>query len=93
MAARDYDSHPVSDSLGLKDAILGLANDLQEIMSWLESLGVATSEYRHVFLMPECTDAAQLAEAYRALTPICLRYGFSLGQRLHIAMWGHTPGT
>ena len=70
-----------------------LANDLQEIMSWLESLGVATSEYRHVFLMPECTDAAQLAEAYRALTPICLRYGFSLGQRLHIAMWGHTPGT
>lgn len=28
MAARDYDSSPVADSLGLRDVILGLASDL-----------------------------------------------------------------
>ena len=33
MAARDYDSTPVSDSLGLRDVILGLASDLQDLRS------------------------------------------------------------
>jgi hypothetical protein len=31
MAARDYDSTPVSDSLGLRDVILGLSDDLTEL--------------------------------------------------------------
>ena len=31
MAPRDYRSSPVSDSLGLKETILGLAQDLQDM--------------------------------------------------------------
>jgi hypothetical protein len=29
MAARDYDSSPVADNLGLREVILGLASDLE----------------------------------------------------------------
>lgn len=31
MAARDYESSPVSDSLGLRDVVLGLKADLEQM--------------------------------------------------------------
>lgn len=67
--------------------------DLAEIEALLRALGVADEHRSRVFLMPECTDTEALGAAYRALLPVCLARGFRLGERLHIHMFGHTPGT
>ena len=70
-----------------------LPADLAEIESLLTDLGVAPHARAQVLLMPQCTDPAALPAAYRALVPICLERGLRLGERLHIALFGHTPGT
>lgn len=71
----------------------GRAADLAELRGMLAALEVAASARDRVFLMPECTDPVRLHSDYAALVPLCREYGFSLGQRLHIAIFGHTPGT
>ena len=38
-------------------------------------------------------DPARLAADYAALVPVCQRTGLRLGQRLHIQIFGYTPGT
>lgn len=70
-----------------------VAADLAEIEALLRELGVPDDQRSRVFLMPECTSQGALAAAYRALLPVCLAGGFRLGERLHIHMFGHTPGT
>lgn len=70
-----------------------IAADVAEVEALLRELAVADALRSRVFLMPECTDADALREAYRALLPVCLERGFRLGERLHIHMFGHTPGT
>lgn len=67
--------------------------DLAQIESLIETLPIADHERHRVLLMPECTDPARLAADYAALVPVCTDRGFSLGQRLHIQIFGHTPGT
>ena len=51
------------------------------------------SERHRVLVMPECTDPAALHASYRTLVSACIERGFRLGERLHIALFGHTPGT
>jgi 7-carboxy-7-deazaguanine synthase len=75
-----------------RDAAL-LAQDLGEIEDQLTELGVAPDPRHAVLLMPEGTDPARLAADYRVLAPLCIARGFRLGQRLHIQLFGHTPGT
>lgn len=70
-----------------------LADDLAEVEALLRELGVPASQRARVLLMPECTDSDALRLAYRALMPVCVERGFRLGERLHIHMFGHTPGT
>lgn len=70
-----------------------LAEDLEEIETMLETLEVSPSEHDRVLLMPECIEPERLTADYRALTPRCLERGFRLGLRLHITLFGHTPGT
>ena len=67
--------------------------DLAEIETLLARLDVPASERSRVLLMPECTDAAALVSCERALVAACVERGFRLGERLHIALFGHTPGT
>jgi 7-carboxy-7-deazaguanine synthase len=67
--------------------------DMLEIESWLHALQVDRRDRERVLLMPECIDAAQLADDYAAIAAACMRTGFRLGPRLHIAIFGHTPGT
>jgi 7-carboxy-7-deazaguanine synthase len=67
--------------------------DLREIDQQLELIPIADSDRERVLLMPQCIDADTLVEAYRMLVPICQARGFRIGQRLHIALFGHTPGT
>jgi 7-carboxy-7-deazaguanine synthase len=69
------------------------ADDLAEIDALLAALAVPASERHRVLVMPECTDPAALTAAYRALAPACIERGLRLGERLHIALFGHTPGT
>lgn len=70
-----------------------LRRDLREVDAIVEQLDVSTQWRHRVLLMPEGIDAALLARAYAALVPLCLERGFTLGQRLHIALFGHRPGT
>ncbi|MDC0718677.1 7-carboxy-7-deazaguanine synthase QueE [Nannocystis bainbridge] len=69
------------------------AADVAEIEALLRELAVPDDQRGRVLLMPECTDREALPAAYRALMPICIERGFRLGERLHIHMFGHTPGT
>lgn len=70
-----------------------LMEDLKEIEDALALLGVHDDSHSMVYLMPEGVEACELREAYLRLVPECLTRGFSLGQRLHIQLWGHLPGT
>lgn len=70
-----------------------LNKDLEEIEEALDRMGVNKSERSSVYLMPEGVQESELKNAYLKLVPQCLARGFSLGQRLHIQLWGHCPGT
>lgn len=69
------------------------AADLAEIEGLLQALAVPRGERHRVLVMPECTDPAALHASYRSLVAACIERGFRLGERLHIALFGHTPGT
>jgi hypothetical protein len=43
--------------------------------------------------MPEGTDADSLRAGYRRLVSTCMQTGMRIGLRLHIELFGHTPGT
>lgn len=70
-----------------------LRTDLDEIEVLLAELDVAATQRERVLLMPECIDPARLGAAYAALVETCRNTGFRLGERLHIAIFGHRPGT
>ncbi len=72
---------------------IALAEDLAEVEAMVAELGIAELERDRVLLMPECTDPARLSADYAALVPLCRAHRFRLGPRLHIAIFGHTPGT
>lgn len=67
--------------------------DLDEVERLIKALAVPASERHRVLVMPECTDPAALHASYRTLVAACIERGFRLGERLHIALFGHTPGT
>lgn len=67
--------------------------DLAEITGMLAELGVDRAQHDRVLLMPECIDPVRLTEDYRTLLPYCRALGLRLGLRLHIELFGHTPGT
>ncbi|MFO7561113.1 MAG: 7-carboxy-7-deazaguanine synthase QueE [Enhygromyxa sp.] len=73
------------------DAVL--AEDVAEIEALLGELGIAEGLRERVILMPEGVDAASLGGGYRRLVAVCMRTGMRLGLRLHIDLFGHTPGT
>lgn len=70
-----------------------LAADIREVEDMLAAFGVRERDRDRVLLMPECTRAEELSAAYAALVPACTSRGFRLGQRLHIAIFGHVAGT
>ena len=67
--------------------------DLAEVDDLLRALAISPRDHDRVLLMPECTAGDDLRAAYRALVPVCVARGFRLGERLHIHIFGHTPGT
>lgn len=86
-------THPWQLKLVVRTNPAELDDDLVEIDTMLHATSVAAEDRWRVMLMPECIDPTRLAEAYRALVDPCLARGFGLSQRLHISLFGHTPGT
>lgn len=70
-----------------------LHTDIDEIEALLAELSLPAADRAHVLLMPECIDGARLGGELAALVPLCHATGFRLGLRLHISLFGHTPGT
>lgn len=70
-----------------------LALDLAELLAMLAELEVGRADHDRVLLMPECIDPARITADYRTLLPHCHLHGFRLGLRLHLELFGHTPGT
>ncbi len=69
----------------------GNDKDISELLALLNYAKV--SDMSRVFLVPEGVDAAALDAGLRALAPVCIKHGFRLGHRLHLALYGNTPGT
>lgn len=68
--------------------------DITEIEMLLAEVGVTRPADRaRVFLIPEVVDPAALDAGLRVLAPHCLARGFRLGHRLHLSLYGNTPGT
>ena len=65
-------------------------NGMEEIETLLSEL---KADRAKVILMPEGTDSETLHRRARLLAPICMERGFTLGQRLHIDLFGNTKGT
>lgn len=51
------------------------------------------TEHHRVFLVPEGVDPTALDGNLRTLAPICMSRGFRMGHRLHLSIYGNTPGT
>jgi len=71
----------------------GLAADLEEIEGMLDQLELDAAHRDRVLLMPEGVDPEALRAAYKPVGEAAQRRGFRLGLRLHIELYGHTPGT
>ncbi len=70
-----------------------LRADVDEVEAMLGTLAVAAGDRDRVLLMPQCVDPVRLAQDYARIVGVCTARGFRLGERLHIAIFGHRPGT
>lgn len=69
--------------------------DLEEAVAWLADLGInaGSSAGRHVYLMPQGTDANSLHATETWLGPASKRLGFQLCRRHHIDWFGNRRGS
>lgn len=65
--------------------------DLPEIEALLTNLG--SVEPSNVLLMPQGVTDGELRGRGRWITELCKKHGYRYCPRLHIALYGHTPGT
>lgn len=72
--------------------VVSAPEDLVEIEKCLGSPGINVPP-EQVFLMPEGRDVASLAARKSWLLATCLEKGYRYCHRLHIELFGNTPGT
>jgi 7-carboxy-7-deazaguanine synthase len=70
--------------------VAGQPADLEEIAAWVERL---EADPGNVLVMPEGTSAAALDRVATWLVPAVIARGWRYCDRLHIRLFGHTPGT
>lgn len=63
--------------------------DIEEAHRFTTRYGIPVNR---AIVMPEGTDGALMLRSTRHLEPLARRYGFRLVPRLHIMLWGDTPG-
>jgi 7-carboxy-7-deazaguanine synthase len=76
-------------SLQLK-VVVGTPADLDEVERMVAEIGAPAET---VMLMPEGTSVAELDAVASWLVPACIARGWRYCDRLHIRLFGHTPGT
>ena len=67
-------------------------NELQEIETLVIKIG-KTIPPEKIFLMPEGVEQQALEGRQPALVDLCLKRGYRYSHRLHIQLFGNTPGT
>ncbi|WP_104689611.1 7-carboxy-7-deazaguanine synthase QueE [Helicobacter felis] len=70
--------------------VLHCPTDVDEVQALLKQLRFKKPLL--IYLMPLATDMQTLQEGLNSLTGVCLEHGYSLGQRLHIQLWGNEAG-
>lgn len=75
--------------------VIDTTGDLDEAVAWLADLGIEAGSPagRHVYLMPQGTDANNLSATENWLGPACDRLGFQLCRRHHINWFGNRRGS
>jgi len=69
--------------------VMETPEDLEEILHLQERYHIAAEK---IWLMPEGTSAAQLANRREWLTEICKKHHFRFSDRLHVQIWGAKKG-
>ncbi len=69
--------------------VIAAPDDLSEVLDLLDRYAIAPEK---VWLMPEGTSAAALAERRFWLVDICKQYNFRYSDRLHVQIWGSKKG-
>ena len=70
--------------------VAGAPADLDEIAAWVERVGASPD---NVLIMPEGTSIEALNAVAKWLVPAVIERGWRFADRLHIRLFGHTPGT
>ncbi len=71
--------------------VVGSADDVDEALQFLEEVEPVQRE--RVLLMPQARTVAELDAAALWLPDLCRQHGVRFGDRLHIRLFGNTPGT
>ncbi len=69
--------------------VIATGADIAEVADLAARFGLPAER---VMLMPEAAQAERLNEQAHHLVKACLRHGYRLGYRLHVALWGNTRG-
>jgi len=77
------------DRLWLKFVVATEA-DIQEVESWLETVGI--TDRSRVMLMPQARTPEVLSGLAEFVANWCIAKGYRYSDRLHIRLWGDTPG-
>jgi 7-carboxy-7-deazaguanine synthase len=69
--------------------VLSAQSDLDEVLDLQKKYNIVAEK---IWLMPEGTAAAALAERREWLVEVCKAYGFRYSDRLHVQIWGSKKG-
>jgi 7-carboxy-7-deazaguanine synthase len=72
--------------------VISSATDLLEVQALIHSLPVKVPPYK-VLLMPQGITPAEIAIRTSWLIDVCKAHGYRYCDRLHIDLFGNTPGT
>lgn len=70
--------------------VIAQPDDVEEVLELQRSHHIKPS---HIYLMAEGTDSDTQRERQHWLSPLCLKHGFRMSDRLHIHLYGDTRGT
>jgi 7-carboxy-7-deazaguanine synthase len=71
--------------------VLDAPDDAADVLDWLAEFPEVSAD--RVYLMAQATDAPTLAAKTGWLERIAAAHGFQVSERLHIELFGNTPGT
>ena len=70
--------------------VVAAPSDVDEVLALVRAYAMVPAR---VFLMAEGTTSEALRERQKWLSPLCLKHGFRMSDRMHIHLYGDTRGT